>query len=130
MKHMIGTILCCGAVVLLLMGSALAAPKVMTDDELDAVSASGGINLDFNTDSGALNFSFDTGSLAGVGNVTTTPSTTSPNTMAFQGAVDLTNAHFNVQNMIFNLNICVQCQGKIIQAGIGIPISVTTSTSP
>jgi hypothetical protein len=126
MKRILGTILLCGAVVMLLRGPAVAAPKIMTDDELDGVSASGGINLDFTTDPTRLGFSFDMGSMTGVGSVTTTPPSTSPNTLAFQGAVDLTNARFNVENMIFNLNICVQCQGNILQAGIGIPITVKT----
>jgi hypothetical protein len=127
MRRTVGAILLCGAVVLLVgAGGAIAAPQVMTDDELDAVSASGGINFELGTD-GSLSFNFDMGTAAGNGSVITTPATSVPSTFAFQGSADFTNARIAVENMIFNLNICVQCQGTIHQTGIGIPISIKTT---
>jgi hypothetical protein len=127
MRRTIGVILLCGVVVLLVgVGGAIAAPKLMTDDELDAVSASGGINIELGAD-GSLSFDFDMGMAAGNGSVITTPATSVPSTFAFQGTADFTNARIAVENMIFNLNICVQCQGTIHQIGIGIPISIKTA---
>jgi hypothetical protein len=93
---------------------------------LDAVSASGGINIELGAD-GSLSFDFDMGMAAGNGSVITTPATSVPSTFAFQGTADFTNARIAVENMIFNLNICVQCQGTIHQIGIGIPISIKTA---
>jgi hypothetical protein len=55
---------------------------------------------------------------------TSTPSIWTPSTLTMTGAVDLSHAYINVQNMIFNLNICVQCSGTILQSGIGIPITI------
>ncbi len=127
MRRTVGTILLCGAVVLLVgVRGATAAPQVMTDDELDAVSASGGINFEVSTD-GGVNFSFDMGTAIGNGSVNTTPVTATSPTFNFQGTADFTNARIAVENMIFNLNICVQCQGTIHQIGIGIPISIKTA---
>ncbi len=127
MRGTIGAILLCGAVVLLVgVGGAIAAPKLMTDDELDAVSASGSISFEVGTD-GSLSFDFDMGAAAGTGSVNTTPATSVPSTFNFQGTADFTNARIAVENMIFNLNICVQCQGTIHQTGIGIPISFKTA---
>jgi len=128
MRRMVGAILLCGAVVLLLVGGrgAIAAPQVMTDDELDAVSASGGINFELGTD-GSLSFNFDMGMAVGNGSVNTTPVIAATPTLSFQGTADFTNARIAVENMIFNLNICVQCQGTIHQTGIGIPISIKTA---
>ena len=47
--------------------------------------------------------------------------------MNVQGAVDMSHALINVQNMIFNLNVCVQCSGTIYQLGVGIPITIKTT---
>jgi len=131
MRRILGTILLCGMVVLLISCPAVAKPRVMSDTELDEVSASGGFDIEVNTGtdgSSSLSFTFDMGATTGFGNVSTTPVVPStPSGMNFTGAVDMTGALFNVENMIFNLNICVQCQGNIIQTGIGIPISIKTS---
>jgi hypothetical protein len=126
MGRLVGAAILCAAVVFLVGAGAIAAPKVMTDDELDEVSASGGINLDLTTDPTSLHFSFDNGTMLGAGSVTASPATAGPSTLAFQGTADFTNARIAVDNMIFNLNICVQCQGSIFQSGIGIPISIKT----
>lgn len=127
MRRTLGAILLCGVVVLLVgIGVATAAPKLMTDDELDAVSASGGISFQLGTD-GSLIFDFDMGTTVGNGSVITTPATSASPTFSFQGTADFTNARIAVENMIFNLNICVQCQGTIHQTGIGIPISFKTA---
>jgi len=129
MRPMAGAVLLCGAVVFLCCAVATAAPQLMTDSELDEVSASGGVNISLDTgDNPSFNFSFDQGGTSGNGSVTTsTPSVWTPSTLTMTGAVDLSHAYINVQNMIFNLNICVQCSGTILQSGIGIPITINTT---
>jgi hypothetical protein len=122
----IGILLLLG--VLLLPGVATAARQVMTDEEMDAVSAAG-FSIDLNpADPTKLNFSFDLGGSTGVGDVSISPPSVSvnPSTLVLPGQVDLSNAMFNVQNMVFNLNICVQCSGTIFQSGVGIPITIKT----
>ena len=115
------------AATILPQTTGFAAPQRMTDAELDEVSAAG-FSIDVNTgDPSTFKFSFDLGPNFGDGSVVTSPGTLNPSTNVFQGPVDLTNARINVENMIFNLNICVQCQGTILQSGIGIPISVKTT---
>jgi hypothetical protein len=124
----IGILLLVG--ILLLPGAAIAARQVMTDEEMDAVSASG-FTIDLNpADPTKLSFSFDLGGNSGLGDVSISPPTltVNPSTLLIPGgAVDLTNARFNVENMIFNLNICVQCSGSIFQSGVGIPITFKMS---
>jgi len=111
-------------VALLLRGPALAAPRLMSDAEMDEVSA-GDLNFSLNAgDSPSFNFSFDQGTTAGYGSVTTTPAAWTPSTLTMTGAVDLSHTLINVENMIFNLNICVQCSGTILQSGIGVPITI------
>jgi hypothetical protein len=122
----IGILLLLG--VLLLPGVATAARQVMTDEEMDAVSAAG-FSIDLNpADPTKLNFSFDLGGSTGAGDVSISPPSVAvnPSTLVLPGQVDLSHALFNVQNMVFNLNICVQCSGTIFQSGIGIPITIKT----
>ncbi len=108
-------------------GPVASAPIPLTDQEMDEVSASGGftINLDAG-DPTTFSFSFDLGGTNGVGNATLSPPVASPSTLSFQGTSIFNNSYFNVQNMIFNLNICMQCRGTILQSGIGIPITINS----
>ncbi len=127
MGRMAGAVLVCAAVAFLLCSTARAAPKLMTDAELDEVSASGGLSISLDTgDNPSFSFSFDQGGTFGTGSVTTSPAAI-PSTLTFSGAVDMSHALINVENMIFNLNICVQCSGTILQSGIGIPITFKNS---
>jgi len=128
MRRMAGGVLLCGVAVFLFCAVATAAPQLMTDAELDEVSASGSVNFSLDAgESPSFNFSFDQGATTGTGSVTTSPSIWTPSTLTMTGAVDLSHAYINVQNMIFNLNICVQCSGTILQSGIGIPITIKTT---
>ena len=128
MRRTAGAVLVCGAAAFLLCTTAMAAPKVMTDVELDEVSASGGLSFSLDAgDNPTFSFNFDEGGTFGAGSVTTSPATASPSTLTFSGAVDLSHALINVENMIFNLNVCVQCSGTILQSGIGIPITINTA---
>jgi hypothetical protein len=105
---------------------AVSAPIPLTDDEMDHVSASGGLTIDLenNGDTTKFGFSFDLGGTNGVGSVALSPMTSVPSTLTSGGSGIFSNNLFNVENMIFNLNICVQCSGTIFQAGIGIPIRI------
>lgn len=104
-----------------------AGPKLMTDDELDGVSAQGvQLDLKINPDDASVDFSFNAGGTFGNGSVSTTGPDGLPSTIALNGTgLTLNNSTIQVENMILNLNICVQCQAeKIIQSGIGVPIVV------
>jgi hypothetical protein len=128
MWRKLGVVLLCGVAVLLFRTVATAAPHSMTDAELDEVAASGGVSFSLDAgDSPSFTFSFDQGGSTGTGSVTTSPNIWTPSTLTMQGAVDLSHALINVQNMIFNLNICVQCSGTILQSAIGIPITIKTT---
>ncbi len=124
MWRVAGTLLGCGVAVCLLCTVVPAAPYHMTDADLDEVSASGGINIGVDSNDGSFTFNFDQGMTAGYGSVTTTPAI--PSTLT-AGSVNLSNALVNVENMIFNLNVCVQCSGNIFQVGIGIPITIKSA---
>ncbi len=127
MRRMARAAFVCGAAAFLLCSTAMAAPKLMTDADLDEVSASGGLTISLDTgENPSFNFSFDQGGTFGTGSVTTSPAAI-PSTLTFSGAVDMSHALINVENMIFNLNICVQCSGTILQSGIGIPITFKNS---
>ncbi len=126
MWRIVGVLLACGVVVCPPFPMVAAAPLVLTDAEMDEVSASGGINIGVDSSDGSFTFSFDQGLTAGYGSVTTSPALTTPSTLV-AGSVDLKNAYINVQNMVFNLNVCVQCSGNIFQVGLGIPITIKST---
>lgn len=102
-------------------------PTLLTDEELDQVSA-GGVQFDLKVDpnEGLVDFAFNVGSSFGSGSVAVGTPTQAPPTTVFNGGnVNLSNANFLVDNMIFNLNICVQCRADtIIQKGLGVPITI------
>jgi len=102
---------------------AVSAPIPLTDDEMDLVSA-GDFTIDLENNGDATKFSFNLGGTNGVGSVAFSPGTSTPSTLTSGGSGIFSNNLFNVENMIFNLNICVQCSGTIFQAGIGIPIQI------
>jgi len=104
---------------------AVSAPIPLTDDEMDLVSA-GDLTIDLENNGDTTKFSFNLGGTNGVGSVVLSPGTSTPSTLTSGGSGIFSNNLFNVENMIFNLNICVQCSGTIFQAGIGIPIKVNT----
>ncbi len=118
-----GVLLTCGVAVCLLCSVVSASPQHMTDADLDEVSASGGIEIGVNSNDGSFTFSFDQGLTAGSGSVATAPL---PSTLT-ASSVTLSNAPINVENMIFNLNVCVQCSGNIFQVGLGIPITIKST---
>jgi hypothetical protein len=102
---------------------AISAPIPLTDDEMDLVSA-GDLTIDLENNGDTTKFTFNLGGTSGVGSVVLSPGTSIPSTLATGGSGIFSNNLFNVENMIFNLNICVQCSGTIFQAGIGIPIRI------
>ncbi len=116
-------------VVLVCPRSSQARPQAMSDQELDEITASGAVDLSItaNPSDNGVDFAFNLGSTVGTGSVGITPVLSSPTTLVLNGGSGLpTNATFYVQNMVINLNICVACNAtKIIQTGMGIPITVT-----
>lgn len=104
--------------------------QVLTDEELDEISA-GGVQLDLNVNpqDQTVSFNFGMGPTFGSGDVTVSPAqqaTTAPPTFVFNGA-NLASSTFFVNNMVFNLNICVMCRANsIIQQGIGVPVTITS----
>ncbi len=117
-----------GAVLLLVALLALprwvaAAPKVLSDEELDEVTAQGvEFQLNLTPDAQTLNFSFDLGSTFGNGSAS--PATLpTPSSLFVNGNPALT--IFHVDNLVLNLNICVSCNAQTItQQGFGLPITV------
>lgn len=110
--------------------AAAAGPQLLTDEELDQVSAGGvSFNLSVDPNEQTVDFAFNLGSSFGSGNVGVgTPAQAPPTTVFNGGNMNFSNANFLVDNMIFNLNICVQCRADtIIQKGLGVPITIRTN---
>lgn len=103
-----------------------AEPKEMSDDELGEVTARGvGLDFSLTDDQGGVNFQFDLGSTLGNGSVDVSSSAL-PSTAVIEGSPNFTGAHFYVENMIFNFNLCVQCRADIInQIGLGAGVTIT-----
>jgi len=109
----------------LLMPVASLATEPLTDDQLDLISA-GDFSFDIGQDANGLptvNFGFQTGGTTGNGQVIIQPSST-PTT-----GINATNVNFNapmhVENMIFNMNICMQCQATTLtQGNVGVPVTI------
>lgn len=100
--------------------------QLLTDEELDEVAA-GSFNFSLNPDTGGVNFTFDMGSVLGNGQVGLDPNQPLP-VLTVNGngasAPNLSNSQFFVQNMIFNLNLCVQCKANVInQLGFGMGVN-------
>ncbi|MBI4522536.1 MAG: hypothetical protein HY695_01850 [Deltaproteobacteria bacterium] len=104
----------------------LARPQVMTDDELDQVTARGvEFKFNFNPDQNVLDFSFDVGSTLGTGTLGLNPFPAVPSNITVNGNPNLTNSNLFFDNLTLNMNVCVSCSATtIIQQGIGIPITV------
>ncbi len=103
-----------------------AGPQLLSDEELDEISA-GAVQFSYSVDpvTGGVNLAFDTGSTQGNGNVTATPSTGPSTVNVTNGNLVFSNSAINVQNMILNLNLCVQCKATTInQIGFGLGINV------
>jgi hypothetical protein len=109
--------------LLLLPGAGVAQPKLMMDEELDKVTASGGLVSFSLNENNELSFELDLGTTFGNGSVVLNP--TPGNVVPPSFSLDnLLNATFQVQSMIFNLNLCVQCQAtNINQIGLGLGIT-------
>jgi len=132
----------CALLVLGMTGLAAAEPELMTDTDLEAVTARGvdgtesassdpGPVLDLGGILGAANpdgtgalFGFDLGGVIGGGSAEIA-GLTQPSALTLNGA--LSPGVLNVQhlNYIVNLNICVECKADVIyQQGIALPIEV------
>ena len=113
------------AVFLVMPGLALAT-EVLSDGELDQVSAMGDFSLQLGEGPNGIptvNFGFQTGGTTGNGSVMISPSPTSSSVI--NGGVSFSNTLFHVDNMVFNLNICVQCRATTItQGNLGVPITI------
>lgn len=116
------------ALLLLTPGLTAAGPQRMSDEELDAVTA-GDVQLKFgiDPDENGVGFSFDLGSTFGDGSVIlpNAPSVIPSTVNVTNGNVDFSNTRFTVENMILNLNLCVQCKASVInQIGFGVGITI------
>jgi hypothetical protein len=115
------------AIVLLLLFAPVTAraTEALTDDQLDQISA-GDFSFNIGEDANGLptvNFGFLTGGTSGNGQIVIQPSnglSSAINT----GNVSFSNTLFHVDNMIFNMNICVQCHATTLtQGNLGVPIT-------
>jgi hypothetical protein len=113
------------AVVLVMPGLAIAT-EVLSDGELDEVSAMGDFTLQLGegpNGTPTVNFGFQTGGTTGNGSVMISPTPTASSVIT--GGVSFSNTLFQVQNMVFNMNICVQCRATTItQGNLGLPITI------
>lgn len=100
--------------------------KAMTDQQLDQVTAQGvGLNINLDPQGNGVGFSFNLGQVLGNGSVVADPTASTPSDITFNGGANLSNSQFIVQNLIFNFNLCVQCQAsQIIQLGLGTGVTV------
>ncbi len=109
--------------LLLLPRLVAAAPQLLSDEELDEVTAQGvDFQLNVTPDAQTLNFSFDLGSTFGNGSASpvTVPTSSS---LFVNGNPSL--SIFHVDNLVLNLNICVSCNAQTItQQGFGLPITL------
>lgn len=111
--------------LLLLPQLSTAQPRLMVDEELDKVTASGGLVSFSLNENNEVSFELDLGTTFGNGSVALnpTPGGGLPQNFSLD---NLLNATFQVQSMIFNLNLCVQCQAtNINQIGLGLGITNT-----
>ena len=114
------------AALLLVMPGLALATEVLSDQELDDVSAMGDFSLQIGEGPNGIpsvNFGFQTGGTSGNGSVLISPSPTASSVI--NGGVTFSNTLFHVDNMIFNLNICVQCHATTItQGNVGVPVQI------
>ena len=111
---------------LLLLPVAGLATEPLTDDQLDLISA-GDFSLNIGQDANGLptvNFGFQTGGTSGNGQVIIQPAASASTT-----GINASNVNFNApmqtQNMIFNMNICMQCQATTLtQGNVGVPVTI------
>jgi hypothetical protein len=112
--------------LLLVPGLSSAQPKLMVDEELDKVTASGGLVSFSLNENNEVSFELDLGTTFGNGSVVLNPTPSSSSLPPNFSLDSLLNATFQVQSMIFNLNLCVQCQAtNIHQIGLGLGITNT-----
>jgi hypothetical protein len=116
-------------VLLIVPRLAAAGPKLLSDEEMDEITAQGGgVQLDFgfNAETGDLNFNFNLGPTLGNGSVVSSPASTSgPSNLTLTGNTNLSNSTFVVENMILNLNVCAMCNATVInQLGLGLGITL------
>src|SRR5574341_677553 len=94
------------------------ATEALSDDDLDRVSAMGEFSLQLGEGPNGIpsvNCGFQTGGTSGNGSVMISPSPTPSSVI--NGSVNFSNTLFHVDNMIFNLNICVQCPATTLTQG-------------
>ncbi len=114
-------------VPLLVPQLALGGPKLLSDEELDQITAQGvQLNVGLSPDRQRIDFAFEALPTVGQGSVEVSP-TTLPSTLTVNGTANLnmSQSTFLVENLTLNLNICVQCKATtIIQQGFGFPVTV------
>jgi hypothetical protein len=132
----------CALLVLCMTSGAAAEPELMTDSDLEAVTArgvdtpegalsDGGPVLDLggllgsaNADNTGALFGFNMGNVVGGGSAEIT-GLTQPSTLTLNGALSPSVLNVQTLNYIVNLNICVECKAETIyQQGIALPIEV------
>jgi hypothetical protein len=102
--------------------------EVLSNPELDEVSAQGltGLTIDTNTPTGVptLNFSFSAGGgTYGNGSAMIQPGL-GTTTINAAGGLSFSNNLMNIQNLILNMNLCVQCSATTLtQSNLGVPIT-------
>ncbi len=115
-------------IVLALPGRAPGQPMPLSDEELDRITAAGPqVSLSVDPTSGAVDFSFDAGTSFGNGSASVSPSPIPSTLNLNNGNLILSNTSFAVQNLILNLNLCVQCRATTINQfgfGVAVPINI------
>jgi hypothetical protein len=116
---------------------AAAGPKIMTDDELDHVTAQGvRLKFDFDPEGGGINLDFDAGNLTGTGTVLLNPLSQGAINVAASGtpgfgAVPVNGSLViqNVENMNFSFNLCYFCKANVLNQ-LGLQIGATFNSVP
>ena len=101
--------------------------QLLSDDELDKITASGSFEIEISPQQeiSGIKFNFDAGGgTSGFGDVQVSSPAAQPS-LVFNGA-NLSGNLFSVENMILNMNICVSCSpsGNVIQTGNGFVIPI------
>jgi hypothetical protein len=112
------------AVLVALPGEASARRQLLTDEELDQVTARG-VELTFNMNpDGGVDFMFNLGNTFGSGTASPIPTDFPSNLTVNANNLLLSQSSIQVENLILNMNICVQCNATTInQIGFGVGVT-------